>query len=415
MYLTVKQQVKSLSKNDYRNLRELCHIAKNLVNEATYNIRQYFFSEKKYLNYNENYKKLKSSENYRLLNSNMAQQIIRKVDGNFQSFFALLKQVQNGTYMEKCRLPGYLPEDGFSTLIIEMICINGNKLKIPYSNRYRKTHADIYITIPPNLVDKKIKEIQIIPRVNARFFEIQYTYEAEDIKVDLDKQHVLAIDVGVNNLITAVTNKGKSFILDGKRLKSINQWYNKENARLQSIKDKQHFGKGTTNRQARLSLNRYHKVNDIISKAAAYVIHYCVSNQIGTLILGYSPTFQKDARLGKANNQSFVNIPFGSLQNKLTYLCKRYGIELIIQEESYTSKASFWDKDYIPTYDKNKEQNYEFSGKRKHRGLYITSDGKILNADVNGALNIMRKSNVVDLRILYDRGDVDTPVRIRVA
>ena len=415
MYLTVKQQVKSLSKNDYRNLRELCHIAKNLVNEATYNIRQYFFSEKKYLNYNENYKKLKSSENYRLLNSNMAQQIMRKVDGNFQSFFALLKQVQNGTYKEKCRIPGYLPEDGFSALIIEMICINGNKLKIPYSNRYRKTHADIYITIPPNLVDKKIKEIRIIPRVNARFFEIQYTYEAEDIKVDLDKQHALAIDVGVNNLITAVTNKGKSFILDGKRLKSINQWYNKENARLQSIKDKQHFGKGITNRQARLSLNRYHKVNDIISKAAAYVIHYCVSNQIGTLILGYSPTFQKDAYLGKANNQSFVNTPFGSLQNKLTYLCKRYGIELIIQEESYTSKASFWDKDYIPTYDKNKDQNYEFSGKRKHRGLYITSDGKILNADVNGALNIMRKSNVVDLRILYDRGDVDTPVRIRVA
>lgn len=152
-----------------------------------------------------------------------------------------------------------------------------------------------------------------------------------------------------------------------------------------------------------------------MSKTARKIIDYCIANDIGTLVIGYNKTFQKDSNIGTANNQIFVNIPYGQLRSKLEYLCQLNGITFVEQEESYTSKASFWDKDEIPVYDTDNPKEYQFSGKRVHRGLYKTSDGKILNADVNGALNILRKSNVVPLDGLYTRGDVDTPVRIRVA
>ena len=416
MYLTVKQQVKHLSKNDYNSLKYLCHIAKNLTNEAIYNVRQHYFKEGKYLSYHQNYSLLKSSPNYKTLNSNMAEQILREVDGSFKSFFGLLKLAKKGEYSFKdCKLPNYLPKDGYTTLIIGFVRLNGNKLVLPYSNSFRKDHDPVEITIPPILVDRKIKEIRIIPKSKARFFEIQYIYEAECIQRNLNPNNALALDLGVNNLVTAVSNSGKSFIIDGKRLKSINQWFNKKNARLQSIKDKQHFGKVTTNRQKVIARDRNNKVNDYMNKAARIIINYCIENDIGTLVVGYNETFQRESRLGKNNNQNFVNIPFGRLLKKFEYLCELNGIVFVKQEESYTSKSSFWDKDEIPKYNADTPTKYNFSGMRIQRGLYKTASGYIFNADVNGALNIMRKSNVVDMNILYTRGEVDTPVRIRVA
>ena len=415
MYLTVKQQVKHLSKEEYFAIRELCHTAKNLANEAIYNIRQYYFAEKKFLNYESNYKQLKNSHNYKKLNSNMAQQILKEVDSSFKSFFALLKLAKEGKYdFKDIKLPHYLPKNGHTTLVIGFVRLKGNKLVLPYSNKFKKTHKSIEITIPPILLDKKVKEIRIIPKSNARFFEIQYTYEVDCIQRNLNKKHGLALDLGVNNLVTAVSNKGGSFIIDGKRLKSINQWFNKENSRLQSIKDKQHLEK-TTNRQKAISRNRNNRVNDYMSKAAKKIIDYCIANDIGIIVLGYNEDFQKESNLGTQTNQNFVNIPYGKLRDKLEYLCELNGITFVIQEESYTSKASFWDNDKIPVYDAEKPQKYKFSGKRVHRGQYKTSTGKTLNADVNGALNILKKSNVVSLKTIYDRGDVDTPVRIRIA
>lgn len=416
MYLTVKQQVKHLSKEDYNNLKELSHTAKNLTNEAIYNVRQYYFTEGEYLNYEKNYSLLKNSPNYKKLNSNMAQQILKEVDGSFKSFFGLLKLAKKGKYAFKdCRLPHYLPKDGFTTLVIGFVRLNGNKLILPYSQIFKKLHKLVEITIPPILAGKKIKEIRIIPKVNARFFEIQYTYEAKEQSLGLDTSNALALDLGINNLVTAVSNNGKSFIIDGKKLKSINQWYNKQNAKLHSIKDKQHFSRKTTNRQEVITRNRNNKVNDYMAKTARYIMNYCISNDIGTLIVGYNETFQRGSNMGKSNNQNFVNIPYGKLRDKLEYLCQLYGIIFVKQEESYTSKASFWDKDAIPVYNNDNPQSYTFSGKRVHRGLYKTANGKTLNADINGALNIMRKSNVVSLNALYTSGDVDTPVRIRVA
>ena len=413
MYLTLKQQVKHLSKKEFRNLKYLCHIAKNLKNQAIYNVRQHYFKNKKYLSYNENYKILKNSENYKKLNSNMAQQILKEVDESFKSFFALLKLAKNGQYNSKIKLPNYLDKDGFTTLIIGFVRLKDDMLIVPYSNSFKKTHQEVKVKLPSVLKDKKIKEIRIIPKQHSRYFEIQYIYEVKEVQRELNKENVLGIDLGIDNLCTCVTNAGASFIIDGRKLKSINQYYNKINAKLQSIKDKQKIER-TTLRQKRITRKRNNRINDYLSKAARTIVNYCLNNDIGKLVLGYNEDFQRNSNIGSMNNQNFVNIPYGKLRDKLIYLCKLYGIEFKLQEESYTSKASFFDGDEIPIYDKENLQEYIFSGKRIKRGLYQTSTGKLINADCNGALNILRKSKVVDLSVLYNRGELNTPKRIRV-
>ena len=416
MYLTVKQQLKHLSKTEYRTLKELSRVAKNLTNEALYNVRQHYFAQGSFLKYEDNYKQLKSSKNYRLLNSNMAQQILKEVDGSFKSFFGLLNLASKGQYSyQDIRLPSYLPKDGYATLVIGFVRLKENKLLIPYSNSLKKSHTAIEINIPPILLGKKVKEIRIIPKAYARFFEIQYTYEAECMQRNLNLNHALAIDLGVNNLMSVATSKGKSFIIDGRQIKSINQWYNKQNARLQSIKDKQKYGRKPTKRQRNLYIKHNNRINDYLSKAAKKVVEYCIEHDIGVLVLGYNETFQRNVDMNKQQNQNFVNIPFGKLKDKLEYLCKLNGISYIVQEESYTSQGSFFDQDEIPIYGQKDSLEYKFSGRRVQRGLYKTNRQYEFNADVNGALNILKKSNVVSLEALYARGEVDTPMRIRIA
>ena len=417
MYLTVKQQVKHLTKEEYNILRKLCRISNNLTNQAIYNVKQYYLQEKQYLRYEANYYELKNSENYKLLNSNMAQQILKDVDSMFKSFFALIKLAKQGKYNFKhIRLPKYLPKNGYSNLIISQIRIkNDNILTIPFSNTFKKKNEiKINIKIPKVLENKKIKEIQIIPKFNARFFEIQYVYEIQEKNINLNKNNALAIDLGVNNLCTCVTNTGKSFIVDGRKLKTINQFFNKRNTKLQSIKDKQNI-KEQTKQQYLISRKRKNRVDDYINKTCKYIINYCLFNDIGNLVIGYNQSFQNKTNLGKKNNQIFTQLPFGKIREKLEYLCKRYSINYVLQEESYTSKASFFDNDDLPIYNADNPQTYQFSGKRIKRGLYQTKNNYIFNADCNGALNILRKSKVVDLNILYNRGELDTPKRIRIS
>ena len=415
MYLTLKQQVKHLSKKEFRNLKYLCHIAKNLKNQAIYNVRQHYFKNKKYLSYNENYKMLKNSENYKKLNSNMAQQILKEVDESFKSFFALLKLAKNGQYNGKIKLPNYLDKDGFTTLVIGFVRLKDDMLIVPYSNSFKKTHQEVKVKLPSVLKDKKIKEIRIIPKQHSRYFEIQYIYEVEEVQRELNKENALGIDLGIDNLCTCVTNDGKNFIIDGRKLKSINQFYNKRNASLQALKDtKKKIKEKIKLLQAKITTKRNNRVNDYLSKTARTIINYCIENDIGKIVIGYNVTFQRNSNMGKVNNQNFVNIPYGKLRNKLEYLCDMYGIEYILQEESYTSKASFFDRDDLPIYNADNPQEYIFSGRRVKRGLYRTKKGNLINADVNGALNILKKSNVVDLNVLCDRGELDTPKRIRI-
>ena len=418
MYLTLKQQVKHLTKEEYNILRELCRIAKNLTNQAIYNVRQHYFQEKLFLRYEANYHEMKYLENYKLLNSNMAQQTLKDVDQMFKSFFALIKLVKQGKYNSKhIKLPSYLPKNGYANLIIAQFSIKDDGiLTIPYSNTFKKKHEvkKIQIKVPSVLENKKIKEIQIIPKFNARFFEIQYTYEIQEENIKLNTNNALAIDLGVNNLCTCVTNTGKSFIVDGRKLKSINQFFNKYNAKLQSIKDKQNIKK-QTKQQYIISRKRKNRVNDYINKTCRYIINYCLTHDIGTLVIGYNQSFQNKTNLGKRNNQIFTHLPFGKIREKLEYLCKRYNINYMLQEESYTSKASFFDNDELPIYNMDNPQEYEFSGKRVKRGLYRTKNNYRFNADCNGALNILRKSKAVDLTVLCCRGELDTPKRIRIS
>ena len=417
MYLTIKQQVKHLTKEEYNILRELCRIAKNLTNQAIYNVRQHYLQEKQYLRYEANYHELKHLENYKLLNANIAQQTLKDVDSMFKSFFILIKLAKQGKYNFKhIKLPNYLPKNSYSNIVISQIRIKNNILTIPYSNAFKRKKEvnKIQIKIPQVLEDKKIKEIQIIPNFNARFFEIQYTYEIQEENINLNTNNALAIDLGVNNLCTCVTNTGKSFIIDGRKLKSINQFFNKYNAKLQSIKDKQNIKK-QTKQQYLISRKRKNRVDDYINKTCHYIINYCLINDIGTLVIGYNQSFQNKTNLGRKNNQIFTQLPFGKIREKLEYLCKRYNINYILQEESYTSKASFFDNDELPIYNADNPQTYEFSGKRIRRGLYQTKNNYRFNADCNGALNILRKSKAVDVTILCCRGELDTPKRIRIS
>ncbi|MGX8706545.1 MAG: RNA-guided endonuclease TnpB family protein, partial [bacterium] len=231
---------------------------------------------------------------------------------------------------------------------------------------------------------------------------------------DLDSGKFLAIDLGLDNLATCVTNDGASFIIDGKQIKYYNRLYNKENARLQSIKDKQGIKARYTKRQYLNTRKRNRRINHAMSVAAKRIVNYCVENGIGNIVVGYNPDWKRDIDIGKRNNQNFVQIPHGKLREKLSYLCELHGIRYTEQEESYTSKASFFDNDVLPIYNADNPQEYKFSGRRITRGQYRTASGYVLNADVNGALNILRKCTLIDLTALQDRGCVNQPRRLRV-
>lgn len=411
-----KQNLRHLTSKQYQMLREMCHLSKNVYNESLYNIRQHYFSEGSYLRYEANYPLMKTSENYKRLGANVAQQTMRNADYSFKSFFGLLKLAKSGKYESwRIRLPHYLPKDGLFKLCLTQAQIKDGKFRVPVSPELRKEYPEkVMIGIPEYIRDKKIHQIHIVPKHNGKFFEVVYMFDDEEPEqVKLDGLKFLGVDLGVNNLATCVTNEGESFIIDGRKLKSINQWYNKDLARLSSIKDKQKI-KGFTNQQYLITRKRNNRVQNYLYCAAKKIIQYCLDNQTGNIVVGYNDGFQENPTLGKVNNQNFVMIPLGKLKSRLEYLCKQYGINFVLQEESYTSKASFFDKDEMPQWNPQNPKQGSFSGKRVHRGLYKTSTAYTFNADVNGALNILRKSKLVDLSVLQCRGDVNTPLRIRV-
>ena len=283
MYLAVKQQLNNLNKEEYLVLRELCHVSKNLYNQALYEIRQEYFKSKKCLNYYDVCKKLQGTENYSLLQAQMSQQTLKSVDENFKSFFGLIKKKL------KARIPKYLDKDEFFKLTIPTVSIKDGKIQLPYSRQYAKEHNKIYLKVPNILNGKKVKQVWIIPRQNARFFEVQYIYKVEP-KEKKPTKNALAIDLGIDNLCTCVTSSGKSFIVDGKKLKSFNQWYNKETSRLNSIKDKQKI-KGYTKKLYRIVTKRSNRVSDILHKSCKYIINYCIDNNIDTVVCGMNKDF----------------------------------------------------------------------------------------------------------------------------
>ncbi|HYE82836.1 MAG TPA: transposase [Clostridia bacterium] len=415
MYRTQKNQLRNLSKQNYIALKELCRLSKNLYNSTLYAIRQYYFAEKKYLRYESAYHVCKENENYQLLNTDIAQQTMKVVDRNFKSFFSLISKAKEGSYrFSDIRLPHYLPKDGYFMLIIPRFKVKDRFFSVPMSNAFKREFGEVKLPFPERLKEKQVKEIHIFPKYDCKYFEIEFIYVQEEENLNLDSNNAIAVDLGLGNLAACVTNTGASFIVDGKKLKSINQWYNKENARLQSIKDKQEI-KGITNLQYTNLINRNNRVNYYMNKAARIIVNYCIENDIGNIVVGYNPDWKRKIDIGKNNNQKFAHVPHGDLRLKLQSLCERYGIYYMEQEESYTSKADFFANDILPVYNADNPQEYSFSGKRISRGQYKTCQDTIINADCNGALNILRKSNLVDLTVLQARGCLNQPERIRVS
>lgn len=418
MFLTQSNVIRRLSKLEYSMLKEMCQYSNNLYNVALYNIRQYYFHEKKFLTYESNYHECKANENYKLLQAGVAQQTLKVADRSFKSFFNLIKKAKSGEYRFKdIKIPHYREKGGLFNLILSTNAINikDGYLIVPMSIELSKTHNKhkIRIPFPKRLEGKNIKEVRILPINKGRHFKIQYCYEQPIEEQNLSQQNTIAIDIGLENLATCVTNKGTSFIMDGRKLKSINQYWNKQKAYFQSIADKQK--QKSTMRLQNLTRKRNNRANDYIKKTARYIINYCITNNIGTVACGYNSDFKRSINLGKITNQQFTQISFGSLRETLAGLCERYGMQYIEQEESYTSKASFLDLDEIPVYNPEHLYTDSFSGKRIRRGLYRSADGRIINADVNGACNILRKSKQnFDFEELCS-GLLDSPLRIRVA
>ena len=387
----------------------------NLFNVALYECRQYFFLERKRLTYESNYHICKFNENYRLLNTDIAQQTMRVVDRSIKSFLGLLQAISIGKCDSIPRLPRYLPKEGYFPLIIPRIKLKDGIFAIPMSREFKKEYGEVKIQLPERLKDKNIKEVRIHPKYSARWFEIEYIYEDEKVETFLNPDKAIALDLGVDNLCACIDTEGHQFLIDGKRLKSINRWYNKQNAYLQSKKDKQGI-KSFTHKQARLYQWRNNCVRDYLNKAAKVIINHCLEYQIGKLIVGYNPGIKQEINIGSRSNQNFVQIPFWQLRSKLEALCSRYGIEYLEQEESYTSKASFYDRDEIPVYNADNPSKHKFSGRRIKRGLYRTKKGKhLVSADINGSANILVKCMHRLDRERVSSGFLANPLRIFIS
>ena len=485
-YKVLKQKLKS-TKGEFFIYRFLSRMCKKAYNVALANIKKNYELNKTYIDKYDNYEMLKDNEVSLWLNSEVFQKTIYSANEAYESYFNLLKYQKDNNLEITAKEPGYIK--GYYPITFSYLGKKMEKgkrifnipLSVPFKQFLREIAPDIKIlekyinpsmlelpdeyfislSIPRYLTNKKIKEVSIIPLFNGKKFEIAYTYLDEEEIKESKGDTTLAIDLGVNNLAACVTTKGNSFIIDGKRLKSMNQYYNKKMAKLRSenqyvlrknknpltgeliylkdlrknLSEDESYKNIMTKRMIHLMEKRDNKIKCYFYKSSKMIINYCLENNINRIIIGYSKDFQNkgfvlskeyyakdnyskhlEKEMKKKNNQNFLMIPFGKLINRIEYLCSKNGIECIIQEESYTSASSFFDLDYLPIYSKGKNKEYTFSGERIKRGLYKTKEGKYINADINGALNIYRKSSVCDINTieyLLRRG-VNTPKRLQV-
>ncbi len=395
-----------------KNLDLLCNISKKLYNQTNWYVRQDFFHLENWLRYQDLNFILKKTNNYRLLKAQTSQQILKTLDKNWKSFFNSLKERKKNRskFNGRPRPPKYKKDDfNFLVFTNQNSKVKNNRIILTMSKLFKEIFPEfeklVEITIPQykNKSFEAYQQIRILPRKN--FYEIEIVYQKSVKKSRLDKESYLSIDFGLNNLITAVENKNsKPLIVSGKVLKSVNRQWNKRKARLYSIKDKQNL-KWTSQLDC-ITINRNSVVKDYLHKTAQFIVGYCLKNQIGNICLGKLKNIKQNIRLGKRNNQNFVNIPIQKLKQMITYKSQLVGIIVHEVDESYTSKCSSLDLEPI-----QKHKNYV--GKRIKRGLFKCSN-YLLNADVNGALNILRKVVGDDfIQNLSDRGYWFQPVRIR--
>lgn len=419
------------TKNERRMLRLLCHISKNLYNSALYILRQEYFKSKTVVPYYDLNKILKTNENFHILNTYTSICIIKNVYTIFSNF------VKGYT-----KLPKYLKQNSYYQLYTEQvrpIQLDTNKvIKLPLSNltRTSKTFTkmfedelinkfikesglretfDIYFKIPSIIKNKTIRQIRIIPSFRGLHYKIDFVYIDDEVVLtnNPNKDLIMAIDLGINNLATCVVSNNYSFIIDGKYLKSINHFYNKQKAYLSSKKpNKLEY----TLMEHKVTEKRNRRIKDAIYKAANQIMNYVTLNKVREIIIGYNKGFKskgvaKDlpSYIKKKINQNIIQIPLYKLKERIKYLSKINNVKYTEINESYTSICSFYDNEYIG-------YHKVYKGKRITRSLFYTSDKRMINADVNGALNILAKSKPERkdiLSFLRNRGQT-LPIRQKI-
>ena len=372
-------------------LEFICAEANKLMNCGIYYARQIWFKCRRIIGKYDLEKEYKSHKHFQALYSQAAQQALRTVSESFKSFEGLNKAFKKGKITEKPRPPKYLKKGGTSVVSYpkQALKLKDGHIRIPLGTLIKTWFklADFVIPMPSNLDFRDIKELRILPR-NGCFYA-EFVYLLPSVKADINPNRVLGIDPGLNNWLTCISNIGTSFIVDGRKLKSLNQFYNKRVACIKLGK-----AQGFWNEQlASITEKRNRQVRDAVNKAARVVINHCLTHQIGTVVFGWNQRHKDGIELGKKNNQQFVQIPTARLKERVKQLCEQHGIQFVETEESYTSKASFLDRDFLPVFG-NQPEGWKPSGRRVKRGMYRTKNGEFVNADANGAANILRKVEI---------------------
>jgi putative transposase len=383
---------------------QLCFQSKNLYNSALYKIKQEYLLTGKYLRYVDLEKLFREENNidYFAIPTATSQQILRLLDQNVKSFFGLLKAYKkNKKSLNGC--PRFLKyKDKLKGRNVYIV--RGDTIRYDNEHLILPKRLNINPIKSKNITNREqINQIRFIP--GSGCYKIEIVYEKSEKELLPDNGRYSVIDLGVNNLTTLTTNISElnPLIINGKIIKSINQQFNKRKSKIQSELKKNH-NKYNSKKLNNLQLKRDNKIKDYLHKTSRIVVNYLLNNNINTLVVGYNKEWKTGINIGKVNNQKFVNIPYSNLISMLEYKCKLGGINIIINEESYTSKCS--SLDFEPICKKE-----EYIGKRIKRGLFRTKKGKLINSDVNGSLNIGRKV-IGDVFIPSDIGFVFNPIKI---
>jgi putative transposase len=362
-------------------LEKYMHFSKNLYNFANYQIRQHFFKTGEYLPYNELCKLLRQpgkDKDYKSMpTAQSAQQTLKLLDQNWKSFFEAMKAWRENPekFTGRPKPPKYLDKDGTYVIILT----NQNCSLIRNTIHFSKSFNKFRIKTK---VFRDFNQIRFVP--GNRQIIVEVIYEVETPSKKPDNGRYLGIDLGLDNFATIVNNVGeKPIVINGKGLKSINQYYNKLISHYQKVA-KQMNSKDKTNRIYKITNKRNNIIENFMLKASKFTVQKALKLNCNTIIIGYNKNWKQDINLGKVNNQKFVQIQYRSFINKLKYKAENYGIRVIEVEESYTSKCSFLDLEEICEHE-------QYKGKRIERGLFKASDGTLINADVNAAYNILRK------------------------
>ncbi len=407
----VEQHVISKRDPRYGVIDAAAFASKNLYNAALYEIRQAFFHDGTYLNYNEMDRRMQAHEAYKALPAKVSQQILMLLDKNWTSFKEGLKAYEESpsTFTGRPRLPRYKHKtEGRNILVYTIQAISRKGLK----------HGLVQPSMLPISVktkQKDIDQVRIVPRNG--YYVVEVIYTKEPVQAQVDPSFCVGIDLGITNLAAIASNR-EGFVprlVNGRPLKAWNQWYNKRMKELKKQLPKDDRER-VTKQMERITNTRNRRIDHYLHAASKRMVDFLVEEGIGTIVIGKNPLWKQECGMGRKNNQNFVSIPHARFIDMLTYKATLVGIGVEVTEESYTSQASFVDLDPIPTYTPNDEEEHSFSGKRigKRNRLYRTKDGRKICADVNGAYNIVRKRRP-DAFAKGIAGYVVHPIRLAIA